>query len=298
MKYLITAILVMVLAISYRDESQAEEQLMPDGTYFDAEYFAKTNPNIVSLVGSDCESLFRYYSRYGRMQGMKAYDDGERCLIIIGDSRVCGLLCSFMRTDDIETVSTSVSGGGKYMSGIFKDGDLWMVLSGEMSGRLSRDSYDNSVKTVKNIISHDVGLGHIKNYTFVNMYGINDLYHNLSGAMNYPSRYMAKNKDIYNNFDYCDRAFQLNVGPIDERGIVYKRGFRNQYIETYNTGFVSDDEVTVIDLYDFLISNGFNGILDVETTDHTGLHYDDPTNLAIYGMIKEEVMNQPSSALY
>ena len=290
-KCMFTAILLMAITITYKDEVRAQKNLMPDGTYFDAEYFADTNPNIASYFGSDEDTLFKYYSRYGRMQGMKAYDDGVRCLIVIGDSRVCGLLCTLMRSDDIETVSTFVKDNGKYMSGIFRDDNLWLVLSGEMSGRLSRDSYDNSVKTVKNIISHDVGLGHIKNYTFVNMYGINDLYHNPSNAMNYPPRYMAKNKDIANSFDYCGRFFQLNIGPIDERGIVYKRGFRNQYIETYNTGFVTDEDVTVIDLYGFLTSNGYNAILDIETTDHTGLHYDDPTNFDIYDMIKKDVMN-------
>ena len=278
--------LVIGLAVCLQGEALAAPEVMDAaGSLFDAEYFAKNHPEIASYVGSDAETLYRYYSTYGYRQGMKPYDDGERCIVIIGDSRVCGLLCTLMRNEDIETVKTYVSGGGKYMSGKFRDGDNWIVLSGEMSGRLSRDSYDRSVGTVKDIISHDVTLGNIDNYTFINMYGINDLYHNQSGASVYPARYLAKDEDIYENFAYCDVAYQFNTGPIDERGIVAKRGFHNSAIEAYNQGFVSSDNVTVIDLYTYLIENDFNGIITVEANDNTGLHYDDPTNQRIYELI-------------
>jgi len=212
-------------------------------------------------------------------------DDTKRCVIVIGDSRVCGLLCTLMKTSYIETINTDVNNNGMLMSGLFRVGNTWLVMSGEMSGRLSLNSYDNSVTTVKNIIESKSELKDADKYIFINMYGINDLYHNQTNASVYPEKYMVKNENIVNELNYCDRIYQFTSGPIDNRGIVYERGFRNEYIEKYNELFKSSENVEVIDQYTYLVSNGYNGILDGEVTDHSGLHYDDPTNRSVYRLI-------------
>lgn len=266
-------------------DSVADSYAEPHMAEFDAEYFAIKHPEIANYYGYDKDILYRYYVNYGYRAGMKPYDDGERCIVIIGDSRVCGLLCTLMRNEEVQTVETYVEGNGKYMSGKFRDDDRWIVLSGEMSGRLSRDSYDRSVNTVNKLISRDATLSHVENYIFINMYGINDLYHNQNNASGYPAKYIAKDTDIYNNFRYADKVYQFNSGPVDERGIVYKRGFVNEYIEEYNKGFVSTDDVTVVDLYTYLREHFYNGIIVWEGNDNTGLHYDDRTNNDIYDLI-------------
>lgn len=283
--FIMAITLVISVSMVSSMEINASSVYIPESVNFDAEYFAKEYPEIAEEYGSDEESLYRYYSTYGRLQGMKPHSDDEKCYIIIGDSRVCGLLCTLMRMEEVEAIATYVKGDGIYMSGKFRADNKWFVLSGEMSGRLSRDSYDRSVTTVRELIGGDVKLCNMGDYTFINMYGINDLYHNQNNASGYPSRYIEKDTDIFDNFEYCDRVYQFNTGPVDERGIVYKRGFVNEYIEAYNQGFVSTDKVTVVDLYSYLKENSYNGILVLETTDSTGLHYDDPTNKGIYQLI-------------
>ena len=58
-----TAMVVATVAIvgSGSIKAHAETQLMPDGNYFDPEYYAQTNPDVVASFGTDPNSLY-YHS--------------------------------------------------------------------------------------------------------------------------------------------------------------------------------------------------------------------------------------------
>lgn len=42
---------------------------MPDGTMFDAEYYAQQNPDVVKTLGTSQEALYQHYVQYGREEG-------------------------------------------------------------------------------------------------------------------------------------------------------------------------------------------------------------------------------------
>lgn len=42
---------------------------MPDGTVFDAEYYAKTYPDVVSAIGTDENALYQHYVMAGKAEG-------------------------------------------------------------------------------------------------------------------------------------------------------------------------------------------------------------------------------------
>lgn len=42
---------------------------MPDGTMFDAEYYAQQNPDVVKALGSTQEALYQHYVQYGKEEG-------------------------------------------------------------------------------------------------------------------------------------------------------------------------------------------------------------------------------------
>ncbi len=53
----------------------AVPKTMPDGTLFDAEYYAQNNPDVVALVGDSEEVLWAHYDNFGRNEGRKPTAD-------------------------------------------------------------------------------------------------------------------------------------------------------------------------------------------------------------------------------
>ncbi|MDY2698322.1 MAG: hypothetical protein ACI4E5_07620 [Suilimivivens sp.] len=53
----------------------AAPKTMPDGTIFDAEFYAETYPDIKAAVGTDEASLYEHYVQYGKAEGRKAVAD-------------------------------------------------------------------------------------------------------------------------------------------------------------------------------------------------------------------------------
>ena len=47
----------------------AAPQTMPDGTIFDAEYYAQKNPDVVAALGTDAGILYQHYVMSGKMKG-------------------------------------------------------------------------------------------------------------------------------------------------------------------------------------------------------------------------------------
>lgn len=55
---------------------------MSDGTVFDAEYYARNNPDVVAVYGTDTAALFSHYQSYGRAEGRAPAEDGA---VSVGD---------------------------------------------------------------------------------------------------------------------------------------------------------------------------------------------------------------------
>lgn len=50
----------------------AAPETMPDGTMFDAEYYAQTYPDVVAVLGTDKNALYSHYVTYGKAEGRSA----------------------------------------------------------------------------------------------------------------------------------------------------------------------------------------------------------------------------------
>lgn len=53
----------------------AAPKTMADGTVFDAEYYAKNNPDVVTVFGSDENMMYYHYAMCGKAEGRKPYAD-------------------------------------------------------------------------------------------------------------------------------------------------------------------------------------------------------------------------------
>lgn len=76
-KYL--AVVTAVLTLSLISiTAYAAPQTMPDGTVFDAEYYAQTYPDVVAVYGTDANALYSHYVKHGKAEGRKAVADGTK----------------------------------------------------------------------------------------------------------------------------------------------------------------------------------------------------------------------------
>ena len=64
---------VIVLSTSFGITALAAPVTMPDGTVFDAEYYAANNPDVVAVYGTNADALYRHYVTYGKKEGRLPY---------------------------------------------------------------------------------------------------------------------------------------------------------------------------------------------------------------------------------
>lgn len=63
----------MTMALIVPVVSHAAPQTMPDGTIFDAEYYAANNPDVVAVMGTDAANLYAHYVFFGKNEGRLPY---------------------------------------------------------------------------------------------------------------------------------------------------------------------------------------------------------------------------------
>lgn len=59
----------------FKMNCNAAPKTMPDGTVFDAEFYANTYPDVKEAFGTDEKSLYNHYITYGKAEGRKAFAD-------------------------------------------------------------------------------------------------------------------------------------------------------------------------------------------------------------------------------
>ena len=123
----------------------AAPERMPDGTIFDAEYYAELYPDVVAAVGTDTKALYQHYVNFGESENRLATDpaDAEK-----------------VRRLQEEVRTLTISFAGDCTLGGFK---------GQGSGNLFRDYYvlygnDYFFQNVRGIFEQD-------DITFVNLEG-------------------------------------------------------------------------------------------------------------------------------
>lgn len=74
---IIFSALIAILTMTFSGISAyAAPAVMPDGQVFDAEYYAKTYPDVAAVLGSDAAVLYQHYSNFGKAEGRLPYATG------------------------------------------------------------------------------------------------------------------------------------------------------------------------------------------------------------------------------
>lgn len=76
-KKLIILATAMTLALSFNITVCAQPETMPDGTEFDAEFYAQTYPDVAAVYGNNANMLYQHYVQYGKAEGRLATAQGN-----------------------------------------------------------------------------------------------------------------------------------------------------------------------------------------------------------------------------
>lgn len=71
-KKFLLSIIVLTLSFGCSMSVCAQPKAMPDGTIFDAEYYAQSYPDVVAFFGTDADLLYQHYVQYGKAEGRNA----------------------------------------------------------------------------------------------------------------------------------------------------------------------------------------------------------------------------------
>ena len=72
-KNIIVLIAALTMVLGFPVISHAAPQTMPDGTLFDAEYYAANNPDVVAVMGNSADMLYMHYVLCGKNEGRLPY---------------------------------------------------------------------------------------------------------------------------------------------------------------------------------------------------------------------------------
>ncbi|GFI22296.1 hypothetical protein IMSAGC011_01070 [Lachnospiraceae bacterium] len=81
MKKTLFAIMTATMVLSSSPTVFAAPETMPDGTIFDAEYYAQTNPDVTAVLGTDKNALYQHYATCGKAEGRQAYEEIDNTTI-------------------------------------------------------------------------------------------------------------------------------------------------------------------------------------------------------------------------
>ena len=85
-KLSIVTLLTIVMTMCFGMTAFASPKTMPDGTVFDAEYYAKTYPDVTAVFGTDENALYQHYVTMGKAEGRKATGDTQTANTASGDA--------------------------------------------------------------------------------------------------------------------------------------------------------------------------------------------------------------------
>ena len=74
-KLLPTLLLIAIMSLCFGMTAFASPKTMSDGTVFDAEYYAKTYPDVAAVFGTDENALYQHYCDFGKAEGRKPAAD-------------------------------------------------------------------------------------------------------------------------------------------------------------------------------------------------------------------------------
>ncbi|MCR5598109.1 MAG: hypothetical protein K6G19_08040 [Lachnospiraceae bacterium] len=135
LRKILLAVCIIFLAAAVQPLSAlAAPEVMPDGSIFDAQYYADNNPDVVNALGRDKNTLYQHYLLFGKAEGRLPYDPSVEINMAmltstvpssIVDARVRAFKCHYFYKDWYDEVYQVPAADGTYtIYGRFLNGHL------------------------------------------------------------------------------------------------------------------------------------------------------------------------------
>ena len=82
MKRVLATLAIIGVVASAPLTALAAPETMPDGTQFDAEYYAQANPDVVAVYGTDENLLYQHYVTSGKAEGRAPFNASQYAMIL------------------------------------------------------------------------------------------------------------------------------------------------------------------------------------------------------------------------
>ena len=115
MKLLSVVLLGSVLAGSGLS-ANAAPVMMPDGTFFDAEYYAQTNPDVAAVLGTDAAVLYSHYANYGKLEGRAPYNPALDLSSLMDTATYAASVDATLRSTDSSYLELKTALPGTYVT--------------------------------------------------------------------------------------------------------------------------------------------------------------------------------------
>lgn len=96
----------------------AAPERMPDGTIFDADYYAQTYPDVAMVTGTDSAALYQHYINFGKTEGRSATNPADEAEVQKMQNEVRKLTISF--AGDCTLGGFKGQGGGNLLQDYYK----------------------------------------------------------------------------------------------------------------------------------------------------------------------------------
>ena len=208
--------------------------------------------------------------------------ENVRCKIIIGDSRTMGLIATLMNDKDATQLYDSFDGA--VYDAIFLKGDTLLVMCSQGGGYYKNGAYERAGNRAVKLLQTEDILKNCSSYSLYDLFGFNDIFLEPDACKEAPGRYIAGDATLASRIHACQSVYHFNAGPVDEAGSsTWKYCVTNPMLMEYNQKFVGSSRVSVVDLYGYLCTEGYKGI--ITEADDAGIHYDNKTNNKIINLL-------------
>ncbi len=116
MKKITTLLLFTVFLLSSQMSAFAAPAMMPDGTIFDAEYYAQKNPDVAAVQGTDAAALYNHYISNGRAEGRQAYNPAADISALLQSPAYAAAIDASLRATDSSYAELKAAMPGSYVT--------------------------------------------------------------------------------------------------------------------------------------------------------------------------------------
>ena len=90
--------------------------MMPDGTFFDAEYYAQANPDVAGVLGTDANILYSHYVNNGKAEGRAAYNPAIDLSTLVDTATYAAAIDATLRDTDSSYLELKTALPGSYIT--------------------------------------------------------------------------------------------------------------------------------------------------------------------------------------